>query len=106
MENVPDLLDDTRRGITERMKELRPLVDEFERLEAAASALAGVGTPAVARGARRVTRRRGAPPARPGGTGAGPHAGGGRGARADRAKTAKPPAPKPPPRRRRKFGAK
>jgi hypothetical protein len=40
---VPDFLDEKRREITDRLKELKPLVDEFKRLEAAASALAGVG---------------------------------------------------------------
>ena len=40
---MTDFLDEKRREITERLKELKPLVDEFNRLEAAASALAGVG---------------------------------------------------------------
>jgi hypothetical protein len=40
---VTDFLDDKRREITDRLKELKPLVDEFRRLEAAAAALAGVG---------------------------------------------------------------
>ena len=37
-----DFLDDRRREISERLKELRPFVDEFNRLEEAASALATV----------------------------------------------------------------
>ena len=44
---VPDFLDDKRREITDRLKELKPLVDEYNRLEAAASALAGVGGSAL-----------------------------------------------------------
>jgi hypothetical protein len=40
---VTDFLDEKRREITDRLKELKPLVDEYSRLEAAASALAGVG---------------------------------------------------------------
>ena len=59
---MPDFLDDKRREITERMKELRPFVDEFHRLEEAASALAGVAGTAVASAASQVTRRR---PGRP-----------------------------------------
>jgi hypothetical protein len=40
---VTDFLDVKRREITDRLKELAPLVDEYRRLEAAASALDGVG---------------------------------------------------------------
>ena len=40
---MPDFLDDKRREITERLKELRPFVDEFHRLEKAVAALAGLG---------------------------------------------------------------
>jgi hypothetical protein len=40
---MTDFLDAKRREIDERLKELRPLVDEFRRLEQAAAALAGVG---------------------------------------------------------------
>lgn len=40
-----DFLDEKRHEIGARLKELKPLVDEYERLEAAAAALAGV-TPA------------------------------------------------------------
>jgi hypothetical protein len=50
---VNDFLDDKRREISDRLKELKPLVDEFKRLEAAASALAGVGGPAAAAAPRR-----------------------------------------------------
>ena len=38
-----DFLDEKRREITDRLAELKPLVDEFNRLQTAASALAGVG---------------------------------------------------------------
>jgi CRP-like cAMP-binding protein len=62
---VPDFLDTKRREIAERLKELRPLVEEYQRLEAAASALEGVGAngaPARTRGAgRRTAARRAAP---------------------------------------------
>jgi len=38
-----DFLDEKRNEIGARLKELRPLVDEYRRLEAAAAALDGVG---------------------------------------------------------------
>jgi CRP-like cAMP-binding protein len=51
---MADFLDEKRREMQERLKELRPLVDEFHRLEAAVSALDGVGNdPAPAPRARR-----------------------------------------------------
>lgn len=55
---MTDFLDEKKREIHERLKELRPLVDEFHRLEAAAAALDGVAAPgsdaaAVARRPRR-----------------------------------------------------
>jgi hypothetical protein len=40
---VTDFLDEKRREITDRLNELKPLVDEYTRLESAAAALAGVG---------------------------------------------------------------
>jgi len=43
MRIVTDFLDEKRQEITNRLKELKPLVDEYARLEAAAAALAGVG---------------------------------------------------------------
>ncbi len=63
---MADFLDEKRREIEARLKELRPLVDEYNRLEKAAAALAGVGNG----GARqpRATRRRGR--GRPRGSGA------------------------------------
>jgi hypothetical protein len=39
---VADFLDEKRREIQARLKELRPLVDEFNRLEAAERALSGM----------------------------------------------------------------
>jgi hypothetical protein len=58
---VSDFLDEKRREITERLKELKPALDEYNRLEAAASALEGVGATATA-----APRRRG--PGRPRGS--------------------------------------
>jgi hypothetical protein len=50
---MTDFLDKKRKEIDDRLRELRPLVDEYNRLEQAASALAGVGD------GRRTTTRRG-----------------------------------------------
>ncbi len=61
---MTDFLDEKRREINDRLAELKPLIDEYTRLEAAATALAGVGgsapraaaapaTPAAAAPARR-----------------------------------------------------
>jgi hypothetical protein len=63
---VTDFLDEKRREITDRLKELKPLVDEFNRLEAAASALAGVIGSAASEAGAAITRRRG--PGRPRGS--------------------------------------
>ena len=62
---MADFLDEKRSEIAARLKELRPLVDEYQRLEAAAAALDGVpanapagrghGTAAVGRRARTQT---------------------------------------------------
>jgi hypothetical protein len=41
---MPDFLEEKRKEISQRLKELRPLVDEYHRLEAAEQALSGVGT--------------------------------------------------------------
>src|ERR687883_1127399 len=59
-----DFLEEKKREIDARLKELRPLVDEFHRLEAAAAALEGLpgansGTAAPARRARRTRARTG-----------------------------------------------
>jgi hypothetical protein len=39
---VPDFLDEKRKEITDRLRELKPAVDEHKRLEAAAAALSSV----------------------------------------------------------------
>jgi hypothetical protein len=56
---VADFLDEKRKEIQARLKELRPLVDEYHRLEAAEQALSGVGgTTAAATAAPTRGRRR------------------------------------------------
>jgi hypothetical protein len=66
---MADFLDEKRREIDTRLKELRPLVEEYNRLEKAAAALAGVGN-GVTRAAR-APRRRGRGRPRGSGTRAG-----------------------------------
>jgi CRP-like cAMP-binding protein len=63
---MADFLDEKKREIDARLKELRPLVEEFHRLEAASAALDGVGgaTGSVAP-ARRGRRRTATPSAAP-----------------------------------------
>ena len=61
---MTDFLDEKRKEIDARLRELRPLVDEYSRLEKAASALAGVGGTSSGGGTRRRSssngrRRRG-----------------------------------------------
>jgi ribosomal protein S25 len=63
---VTDFLDETRREITERLTELKPVVDEFHRLEAAAAALGSAIGSAASEAAGAVVRRRG--PGRPRGS--------------------------------------
>ena len=58
---MTDFLDEKRKEITDRLKELKPLVDEYHRLEAAAAALAGVGSSAVASARAAVKRGPGRP---------------------------------------------
>ena len=48
---MTDFLDEKRREIQARLKELKPLVDEYQRLEAAERALAGVSNGARPRAA-------------------------------------------------------
>jgi sugar-specific transcriptional regulator TrmB len=57
---VADFLEEKRKEIQARLKELRPAVDEYERLEAAERALAGVGgnKPAARAAASAPARRR------------------------------------------------
>jgi ribosomal protein S25 len=64
---MADFLEEKRKEIDARLRELRPLVDEFTQLEKAAAALAGVGgakAPARKRrtsGSGGTRRRRGRP---------------------------------------------
>jgi hypothetical protein len=62
---VTDFLDEKRKEIADRLKELKPSVEEYNRLEAAASALQGVGGASSAASAT-APRRRG--PGRPRGS--------------------------------------
>jgi hypothetical protein len=55
---VPDFLDSKRREIADRLRELKPLVEEYHKLEAAASALEGVGGPSNGSRARGATAKR------------------------------------------------
>ena len=61
---MADFLDEKRKEIQARLKELRPLVDEFHRLEAAERALSGVnsggGSAATTSAPRRARRSGGA----------------------------------------------
>jgi hypothetical protein len=73
---VTDFLDEKRKEIDGRLRELRPMVDEFHRLEKAAAALAGVGNGGARTSSKRRSstsgRRRksgGAPRGRPRGSG-------------------------------------
>jgi sugar-specific transcriptional regulator TrmB len=54
---MADFLDEKRREIDSRLKELRPLVEEYNRLEKAAAALRGVGNGGTR--TARAPRRRG-----------------------------------------------
>jgi CRP-like cAMP-binding protein len=55
---MPDFLEEKKREINTRLKELRPLVEEFHRLEAAAAALDGVGAGARSTAAATTPRKR------------------------------------------------
>ena len=61
---MADFLEEKRTEIDARLRELRPLVDEFNQLEKAAAALAGVGGRATTRTRRSSSsgpRKRGRP---------------------------------------------
>jgi CRP-like cAMP-binding protein len=63
---VTDFLDEKRQEIEQRLQELRPLVEEFHRLERAATALAGAegnGAPTAAAAPQRQRQRQGRRPA-------------------------------------------
>lgn len=65
---MTDFLADKRKEISDRLAELKPQVDEYNRLEAAAKVLAGIpGSPAATIAAPANGRRRG--PGRPRGSG-------------------------------------
>ena len=55
---MADFLDEKRKEIQARLKELKPLVEEYERLEAAERALSGVGTTSRATSTTSTPRRR------------------------------------------------
>jgi hypothetical protein len=55
---MADFLDEKRKEIDSRLRELRPLVDEYNRLEKAAAALAGVGGTAANGSTAAAPRRR------------------------------------------------
>jgi hypothetical protein len=81
---VTDFLDETRKGITDQLDRLKPMVEEYRRLEAAAAALDGI--PAAPNGAsatppHSARGRRG--PGRP------------RGSKTTAASTSVPASPKP-----------
>lgn len=65
---MTDFLDEKRREINDRLAELAPLIEEFRQLEAAAAALAGVGSATSARATttRATTTAATAAPARRG----------------------------------------
>jgi hypothetical protein len=63
---VTDFLDEKRREIADRLKELKPAVEEYSRLEAAAAALEGVGGPSPRTAGTAAAPRRG--PGRPRGS--------------------------------------
>jgi hypothetical protein len=63
-DRVPDFLEKKKSEIEARLKELRPLVDEYQRLEAAVAALDGVpGGSAPAATRARLRRRKTTKPA-------------------------------------------
>jgi hypothetical protein len=69
--NVTDFLDEKRREITDRLNELKPLVEEYARLESAASALGGIGG---SKASTRTTTKRRRGPGRPRGSAGRPKA--------------------------------
>jgi CRP-like cAMP-binding protein len=73
---MADFLDEKRREISERLRELKPLVDEYHRLEAAQAAMEGVNprgatrrAPARGRAATGTSRNSGGRRGRPRGSG-------------------------------------
>jgi hypothetical protein len=82
---LSDFLDAKRREIADRLKELKPLVEEFTRLEAAAAALETVGGGRTAAASTPARRGRGRPRGRTTGTGRRPGRRKGSGTRAAQA---------------------
>jgi hypothetical protein len=107
---VSDFLDQKRQEISDRLKELKPVVDEYSRLEAAAGALAVavgglIGTVASEAGAAASAAVSGRGPGRPRGSGTskkGPGRPGGSGKRARKATAASTPAASVPTKTERK----
>ena len=65
---MADFLDDKRKELTQRLAELRPAVDEHQRLEAALAALTSIGrgqSRATPTNGRRSRARTAKPPGRP-----------------------------------------
>lgn len=93
---MTDFLDQKRNEIADRLKELKPAVDEYNRLEAAASALEGVGGTAATATAT-APRRRG--PGRPRGSVSRKGAAAAAPAKAGRKKAGRPKAGRPAGRR-------
>lgn len=95
---MTDFLDEKRKEIADRLKDLKPAVDEYNRLEAAASALEGVGgTAATATATATAPRRRG--PGRPRGSVSRKGAAAAAPAKAGRKKAGRPKAGRPAGRR-------
>lgn len=65
---MTDFLEEKRKEIDARLRELRPLVDEFNQLEKAAAALAGVGGTRATRARRTSSARRTSTTPRPSST--------------------------------------
>jgi hypothetical protein len=66
---MADFLDEKRKEIEDRLRELRPYIDEYERLEKASSALAGVTGGAATTTKRAAPSRRRRSRGRPRGSG-------------------------------------
>ncbi len=95
---MTDFLDQKRKEIADRLKDLKPAVDEYNRLEAAASALEGVGgTAATVTATATAPRRRG--PGRPRGSVSRKGAAAAAPAKAGRKKAGRPKAGRPAGRR-------
>jgi sugar-specific transcriptional regulator TrmB len=66
---MTDFLDEKRKEMRERLRELEPLVNEYHRLEAAVTALEGVESGGARSSRRAPARGRGRPPGGGGGRG-------------------------------------